>query len=411
MQDPAAFNPLSPEFQANPYAFYGMLRENAPLLYWPGWSMWFATRYDDCTALLREKRLGHEIRQVMTREQLGWEPWDDVPPKHQRRMELERHWMLLSDPPRHTRLRGLVHKAFTPRRVEELRQRSEAIVNRLIDDALAKGGTIDLIEDFAFPLPVTLIAEMLGVPVADQEQFRRWSRGVATMLEMTDDPAVYEQGTDDYLALDAYFRTLVARYRAAPEDNLLSGLLAAEDAGDTLTEDEIVGTCTLLLVAGHETTVNLIGNGVNALLDHPAEYAKLVADPALAKTAVEELLRYDSPVQMTTRWIMENFDYGGMSFKRGQQIALLLGAANHDPDHFPNPTTLDLSRESAKKHIAFGNGIHFCLGAPLARLEGQVAFEQLARRAPQMQRAGDAVHRGTFVLRGYKQMPVHLMSR
>lgn len=404
MTDFAAFDPMSPAFQSNPYPYYDLLRNSAPVLYWPGWNSWFLTRYEDCAALLRENRLGHEIRNYISREDLGWGSWDDVPPKHQRRMELQRHWMLFSDPPRHTRLRGLVHKAFTPRRVEQLRERTTDIMQRLLDDAAAKG-SIDVIEDIAFPLPVTVIAEMLGVPVADQARFREWSRGVATMLEVTTDPAVFERGTDDYLALDAYFRELVKEHRANPQDDLLSGLIAAEEAGDALSEDEIVSTCILLLVAGHETTVNLIGNGINALLEYPDQFAALTADPTQAKTAVEELLRYDSPVQMTSRWIFEDFTYAGVQFKKGQQVSMMLGAANRDPARFANPDTLDITR-TANKHLAFGNGIHFCLGAPLARLEGQIAFEQIARRFPQMQRNGEAVHRGTWVLRGFQSLPV-----
>ncbi len=395
------FSPLAPEFQANPYPVYDMLRANMPIFHWEDWGMWFLTRYEDCAFVLRDSRFGHEILNFMTRDELGW----GEPPANQKPLNDVMHgWMLLRDPPTHTRLRGLVHKAFTPRVIERLRDRIQAITNQLIDAALARG-SMDVIEDLAFPLPITVIAELLGVPPSDMNEIHRWSRALAFTLELTTDPAVYDAGAINAAEFADYLRDMANQRRRAPQDDLLSGLLAAEAEGDKLTEDELIATCILLLLAGHETTVNLIGNGLNALLTHPDQWAQLKANPALSRTAVEECLRFDSPVQMTSRTVLADVEYNGVTFKRGQQVATMFGAANHDPAKFTDPATFDITRDP-NPHMAFGNGIHFCLGAPLARLEGQIAFETLARRLPEVQLAGDPVRRNTYILRGFKSMPV-----
>lgn len=398
---PADFNPLSPEFQANPYPFYDLLRAHMPRFFWETWRMWFFTRYEDCAALLRDNRFGHEILNYATREELGW---GDVPENQLPLTEVTRSWMLFRDPPTHTRLRGLVHKAFTPRMVERLRERIQTRADQLIDAALAKG-SMDVIADLAFPLPVSVIAELLGVPPEDMDDFQRWSRALAFTLELTDDPAVYEVGAVNAQEFAAYMRGQVADRRRAPQDDLLSGLIAAEAEGDQLTEQELIATCLLLLLAGHETTINLIGNGIYALLTHPDQWAKLKANPALSKSAVEECLRYDSPVQMTTRIALRDVEYDGVTIQRGQQIALLFGAANHDPAKFNQSDVFDITRDP-NPHMAFGNGIHFCLGAPLARLEGQIALETVARRLPDLRLAGDPTRRNTYVLRGFRELPV-----
>lgn len=397
------FNPLSPEFQANPYPYYDMLRQYAPVFYWEAWGIWFLSRYEDNVAALKEARFGREILKVMTREEIGLpaEPDASVLPL----VLMQREWMLLKDPPDHTRLRTLVHKAFTPRMVERLRERAQTITDSLIDRALANGG-MDLIAELALPLPVTVIADMLGVPASDHAVFQGWSRNLAGTLELTDSQEVYERGSAATVEFSAYVRGLISERRKAPKEDLISALVAAEAEGDRLSEDEMVAMCILLLVAGHETTVNLIGSGTLALLRHPDQWAKLKADPSLAKSAVEELLRYDSPVQMTARWVMEDIDFAGHYMRKGQQVAMLLGAANHDPTRFDNPTELDITRDP-NPHIAFGNGIHFCLGAPLARLEGQIAFATLARRLPNLRLATDnPPYRESFVLRGLAQLPV-----
>jgi pimeloyl-[acyl-carrier protein] synthase len=397
------FNPLSPEFQANPYPYYEMLRTNAPLFFWPDWGIWFLSRYDDCVAVLKDPRFGHEILKVMSREELGWPP--EPPPDQASLAAVQRLWILFRDPPDHTRLRTLVHKAFTPRMVEQLREDIQRLTDALLDAAQAKG-QMDIIADLAFPLPVTVIANLLGVPLADQEMFRRWSRDLAGTLELTSAEEVYRRGSQAAAEFSIYFRELAAERRQKPQDDLLSALVAVSSEGDRLTEDELISTCILLLIAGHETTVNLIGNGTLALLRHPDQFDKLKADPSLVKSAVEELLRYESPVQLTSRIVLEDVEFGGQQFRRGQQVTTLLGAANRDPERFSDPARLDITRAD-NKHIAFGSGIHFCLGAPLARLEGQIAFATLAQRFPTLQLAtDDPPYRDTLVLRGLQSLSV-----
>lgn len=398
------FNPLSPEFKANPYPYYDMLRAGAPIFFLPDLNMWFCTRYDDCSALLRDHRLGHEILKVMSREELGWE--GETPEQYAQLVSIQRKWMLFSDPPDHTRLRNLVHKAFTPRMIERLREHIEAITADLLDAAAGKD-EIDLIEDLAVPLPVTVIAEMLGVPLADQAMFRGWSSDLAGTLELAvNDRDTYDRAAQATAEFDRYFRDLAAQRRADPQDDLLTALVEAEEAGDKLTEEELIATCILLLIAGHETTVNLIGNGTLALLRNPEQMALLRDDPSLIKSAVEELLRYDSPVQMTTRWVLEDLELDGNQIKKGQQVAIMFAAANRDPARFENPNELDITREN-NKHLSFGSGIHFCLGAPLARLEGQIAISAIIERLPGLELATDSPHyRDTYVLRGLKSLPV-----
>jgi cytochrome P450 len=383
-----------------------MLRANMPVFHWEQWNMWLCTRYADVNDLLKDNRLGHEILRVMTRDELGWAPREMLPEKEQARIRNQSRWMLFRDPPDHTRLRTLVHKAFTPRMVERLRAHIETITDELIDRAIGQGG-MDVIEGLAFALPVRVIAEMLGVPTEDQDTFSRWSRDLAGTLEFTESEAVYDKGADAVIEFDAYFRALAAERRKNPADDLLSALVQAEEAGDRLDEDEVIATLTLLLIAGHETTVNLIGNGTLALLENPAQFALLRNDLTLVKSATEELLRYDSPVQLTTRWVLEDMQHGDFTFRKGQQVALMFGAANRDPERFDNPDTLDITREN-NKHVAFGSGIHFCLGAPLARLEGQIAFERIARRLPNLQLDGEPVRRDTYVLRGLRSLPVRV---
>jgi len=399
------FNPLSQEFQSNPYAFYHMLQENAPVLHWPTWNMWFLSTYEDCASLLRDNRVGREWRNILTPDEIALRP---EPPDRQRPLfEMQRNWMLFRDPPAHSRLRGLVHKAFTPRIIEHLRGYVQDLTNQLLDAAQAKGG-MEVISEFAFLLPVTVIAELVGVPANDRTLFRGWSRDLAGTLELTEASEVYDRGADATQEFAAYLRTLIAQRRESPQDDLLTALIAAEQAGDTLTEEELVATVILLLVAGHETTVNLIGNGILALLRHPDQFARLHADPTLARGAVEEILRYDSPVQLTSRTIFEDgVEFGGKRIPPKTEVAALLGAANRDARVFADPDRFDITRAEAGKHIAFGNGIHFCLGAPLARLEGEIALRTVAERFPKLALTQETpVYRPSFVLHGLEHLTV-----
>ena len=391
------FNPLLPEFHADPYPFYRRLREEDPVHQSP-LGIWVLTRYDDTVMVLRDPRFGREGMAELLEARLGA---GAVRPANTRDM-------LFRDPPDHTRLRALVSRAFTPRVVEAMRPHIQEIVDGLLDRVEGARG-MDVIEDLAYPLPVTVICEMLGVPTADQDVFKQWSADIARSLDAAILPAgseVITRGQEAGDALREYFRSLIAVRRTSPKPDLLSALIAAEEQGDKLSEPELVATCALLLIAGHETTVNLIGNGVLALLWHPDQLRALADDPALIPTAVEELLRYDGPVQRTGRMTMADVEIGGRRIPKGSIVAAVIGAANRDPAHFPDPDRLDVARRE-NRHIAFGFGIHFCLGAPLARIEGQVAIGTLLRRMPALKLVSDTPEwRESSVLRGLKTLPV-----
>jgi len=312
--------------------------------------------------------------------------------------------LLAIDPPDHTRLRTLVTKAFTPRMVEALRPRIQAIVDERLDAAQA-AGRLELIGDLACPLPVTVIAELLGVPPADRERFKRWSDDLATMADATLALAGLEPAERAVAELEGYLREVFAERRSRPRENLITALVHAQAEGQVLTDEELLTTCILLLVAGNETTTNLIGNGVLALLEHPRELARLSEDPSLIRAAVEEMLRCDSPVQLTSRLAIEDVRIGGKDIRAGTEVDLLLGAANRDPGHFPDPDRFDVGRPE-NRPVAFGYGIHFCLGAALARVEAQVAVGALVQRFPRLRLDGAPERRPGVVLRGLGSLPL-----
>jgi cytochrome P450 len=313
--------------------------------------------------------------------------------------------MLVSDPPDHTRLRALVQKAFTPRMIEQLRPRIIAIVGELLDRIRERPQPFDVIADLAYPLPVVVIAELLGVPAEDRARFHEWSSLLAASLDPLVSSELMDRVGHAREALHGYLREIIAERRREPRSDLISALVAVEERGDILSEPELVVMCTLLLIAGHETTVNLIGNGILALLRNPEQLAQLRQNPSLITTGIEELLRFDSPVQMTGRIASEPVELGGRVIEPRNWILPLLGAANHDPAQFAEPEKLDLSR-NPNPHVAFGRGIHFCLGAPLARLEGQIAIGGLVRRFAHLELAGEPVRRDQITLRGLKSLPV-----
>ena len=392
----STFNPMDPEFLADPYPTYHRLREEDPVHHSP-LDFWVLTRYEDVAAVLRDPRFIKEPLVSMVAARFGV----SVPPG----VGLS---MLDRDPPDHTRLRSLVSKAFTPRVVEGLRPRIQKMVDDLITRAEAVG-TMDLIEEFAYPIPVNVICEMLGVPVDDRERFKGWSLDIARGLDSVWLPLESEipkrSGAARH-AIGDYMRGLIAERRASPRGDLLSALIAAEEAGDKLSEDELIATCILLLIAGHETTVNLIGNGTLALLRHPEELRRLRKTPGLITSAVEELLRYDGPVQRTARITSTEVTIGGRTIPKGEMVMPFIGAADRDPSQFPDPDRLDLGRAD-NRHIAFGWGIHFCLGAPLARVEGQIAIDTLVRRLPGLALVdAEPEHRQSLTLRGLKALPV-----
>lgn len=314
--------------------------------------------------------------------------------------------MLHADPPEHTRLRKLANTAFTARRIEGLRPRIEAIVDNLLDAAIAAGSAMDLIATLAYPLPVTVICELFGVPTSDRDHVRAWSRQLVNQSKVVPVPDALpriEQAADEF---EEYLRELIKRRRTEPVNDILSALVTAADSGDQFTENELISTCYLLLVAGHETTVNMIGNGTLALLRHPDQLRRLQQDPTLIRSAVDELLRYDSPVQKVTRIVVGQFEVGGQILSDGEFVSPVLAAGNRDPDYFPDPDRLDVGRAN-KRHLSFGNGPHFCLGASLARLESEIAISALAQRLPALRLATETVTwRPKPAFRGLETLPV-----
>jgi pimeloyl-[acyl-carrier protein] synthase len=392
-------NLLDPDFLADPYPVYHRLRTEDPVHHHP-FGFYVLTRYDDVAAFLRDPRFGKSGYQALIESRFGAGP--DGP------------WLALSmlfrDPPDHTRLRALASKAFTPRGVETLRGHIQGIVDRLLE-RVADAPRMDVIEDLAYPLPVTVISELLGVPVGDGDTVKGWSRDVARALDaiaLPVGPDVIERGRRATDEMAGYFRDLIAERRRRPGTDLLSGLVEAEEAGDRLTEQELLATCVLLYVAGHETTVNLIGNGLLALLRHPEERRRLQADPGLLSGAIEELLRYDGPVQRTGRMAAYDTEIGGVPIPAGSLVLGLLGAANRDPSRFTEPDRLDLGR-AEPRHLAFGSGIHYCLGAALARLEAQVAIATVLQRFPALTLAVECpIWRPSSTLRGLEALLVVL---
>jgi cytochrome P450 PksS len=395
-------NIASPEFKANPYPFYARLRAAAPVhrMTLPtGEPGWLVTRYDDVVAVLKDERLVKNRANALTAAQEARQPW------FRKLFPTLRRNLLNQDPPDHTRLRALVSRAFTPRLVEQMRDRVQALTDGLLNRAQRRG-RMDLIRDLALPLPTTVIAEMLGVPPAERHQFHRWSNAVLAAAAST---WAMVQAIPNVWAFIRYVRQTVRKRRANPGPDLVSALARAEEAGDRLSEDELLAMVFLLLVAGHETTVNLIGNGTLALLEHPDQMARLRRDPALIRTALEELLRYSSPVELATeRYAREDVALAGVTIPRGEMVFAVLASANRDERQFAGPDTLDITREP-NKHLAFGLGTHFCLGAPLARLEGQVAINTLLRRFPGLRLAvapGTLRWRRGLLLRGLEALPL-----
>ncbi|MCY4354660.1 MAG: cytochrome P450 [Truepera sp.] len=390
-----AYNPLSAQMAQNPYPSYANLRARDPVHRSQLLNAWVFTRYADVDTILRDYRhFSSDPRNgELSRQRRAALPAPDD------------YAMLFLDPPDHTRLRALVNKAFTPRAINALEPHIRSLVGTLLDD-VGDPASFDLMEALAHPLPVIVIAEMLGVPPEDRAQFRVWSNRRARLLEPTISAQEREVAAAATEALDAYFRPIIKQRRAAPQDDIVSALAHAEEQGDTLTEREMLTMLRLLLVAGNETTTNLIGNGMLALLQHPDQFAKLRDDPSAIPTAVEELLRFDSPVQTDFRYALADCEVNGFPVRRGQNIVLLLGAANRDPGMFGNPDRLDVGRREGN-HLSFGRGIHHCLGAPLARLEGRIVLETLLERFSSLRLLTDRPQfRDSIVLRGLRSLPV-----
>jgi cytochrome P450 PksS len=394
-------NIVSAEFKADPFPFFAVLRASEPVYRTTlpdKTPLWLLSRYDDVAALLRDERFKKNRRHALTKEQLRKLPW--TPPMFR---PLERN-MLDLDPPDHTRLRSLVHKAFTPSLVEQMRSRTQAIADELLD-RIVWTGEMDLIKDFALPLPMTIITEILGVPRKDHDKFHKWSQAVVSLTS----PSPTLRVLPSVWKFIRYLRQFFKLRRRDPQDDLVSALIKAEEAGDKLNEDELLAMVFLLLIAGHETTVNLIGNGTLALLENPNEMNKLLSEPSLVKPAVEELLRYTSPVFTTTeRYAREDTMIHGATIPRGEMVLGVIGSANRDENVFENPNKLQISRDP-NRHLSFGQGIHFCLGAPLARMEAQIAFTTLLQRVPNLRltKPSSSLHwRPSIFLRGLAALPL-----
>ena len=402
----------------DPYATYAWFREHDPVSFGPerDWAPPTASlfRHADVSRLLRDARLGKEWRRVFPPDASVPPPPPPVDPDSFH--AIAGNWMLFRDPPVHTHLRGLANLAFTPRQVETMRPKIERLAATLLADLkreAAETGSADLIMTYAYPLPTLVIAQILGIPEADFGKFRRWAGDIAAAIDFQLEGLAELQARVDQTTheLAEYLRWVFSLRIADPQDDLISRLIAADADGNRLDEDEVIGTCILLLVAGHETTVNLIGNGTLAMMRHRDQWEALAADPGLARNAVEELLRYDSPVQITTRVAFEPIELAdGTVLPPATEVLFVLGAANRDPAAFPEPDRLDLRRR-VDRVMSFGMGIHFCLGSPLARLEGEIAFRTLASGAPEMVWLGEApVWRPGAILHGLHDLPVAFPS-
>ena len=394
-QSGVAYNPLSDRVARDPYPVYAELRARDPVHYSRLMDAWVFTRYRDADAILRDHR------------RFSSDPRKRKASKRQRASlpSPEHLTMLFLDPPDHTRLRSLVNKAFTRRAVNALEPHVRSLMGSLLDGVENPAG-FDWMEAVAGPLPVIVIAEMLGVPPEDRAQFRIWSDRRARILEPTITAREREVAEEAAQALDAYFLPIIEARRAAPRDDIISALAHAEEAGDTLTGHEMLMMLRLLLVAGNETTTNLLGNGLLALLRHPEQLDALREDPGLIPAAVEELLRFDSPVQTDFRTAVEDCDVNGFTARSGRNVVVLIGAANHDPEVFDAPERLDVHRRESS-HISLGRGIHHCLGAQLARLEARVAFEVLLERFSSVRLLTDRpAFRNSVVLRGLRSLPI-----
>jgi cytochrome P450 len=392
----ARFDVTDPGFVQWPYPVLDELREATPIFFDERTDQWVLTRYAEVHETLRDRRLGRAYTHRYTHEQFG-RPEPD--PRWQRFHEHEQWSLLAIEPPDHTRLRRLVTKVFTPRAVEAMRPQVEALADELITPCAGRG-RFDLIADYAQPYSVAVICSMLGVPRSDTQQLLDWSHAIVKMYEL-------RTGDDVKVAADRaagefidYTRALIAAKRRSPDGSLISELVAVEDQGDTLTEAEITSTAMVLLEAGHEATVNSLANGMRAMLLHPHEWRRVTGGEVSPRTAIEDMIRWDAPLHLFERWVLEDgVEIAGRPIPVGAEVAMLFGAANRDPRRFDDPGRFDAGRGDTA-HVGFGGGIHFCIGAPLARLELEVSVDRLARRMPGVQLAAEPVYHPTFVIRG-----------
>ncbi|MFE4665638.1 cytochrome P450 [Streptomyces sp. NPDC056716] len=397
------FAPWDPAFLADPYPAYAELRARGRVIRYEPSDQWLVPHHADVSALLRDRRLGRTYQHRFSHEDFG----RTAPPAEQEPFHtLNDHGMLDLEPPDHTRIRRLVSKAFTPRTVERLKPYVERLAGELVDDLVRRGGG-DLLAEVAEPLPVAVIAEMLGIPEGERAPLRPWSADICGMYELKPSPETAERAVRASVEFSEYLRELIAERRKEPGEDLISGLIEAHDEGDRLTEQEMISTAVLLLNAGHEATVNATVNGWWALFRNPDQLAALRADHSLVPSAVEELMRYDTPLQLFERWVLDDIEIDGRLIPRGSELALLFGSANHDPAVFRAPGRLDLTRAD-NPHISFSAGIHYCIGAPLARIELAASMTALLEKAPTLRLAADPRRKPNFVIRGLEGLSVEV---
>ena len=389
-----SLDPVDPDFYHNPYPFYHEIRSKLPAFKWDQYGYWCFARHEDVNALLRDRRFGRQILHVASREELGWpDIADHVKPFY----AFEQHSLLELEPPVHTRLRSLVNRSFLSRQVERLRPMIADLANGLIDRFEDKGEA-DLLPDFATPIPVIVICELLGVPPDMAQQLLAWSHDMVAMYQARRDRAIEDAAVKATVEFSAFMRGYVSERRKNPGNDLLSELIRAEEQGQKLSEDELVTTAVLLLNAGHEATVHAIGNGIKTLLEQDIRLG-------IGEGHVEETLRIDAPLHLFTRYALEDLEFAGIRFRKGEVVGLMLGAANRDPERFPEPDRFDPSRDP-NPHVSFGAGIHFCIGAPLARLEMQVALPILFQRLPKLRLAERPLYRNTYHFHGLEALRV-----
>jgi cytochrome P450 len=396
-----SLDPRDAAFFNDPYPAYRAVSAAAPAFFWEQYGFWCFARHAQVSALLRDRRFGRQILHVASRQQLGW----SEPPAHLRPfLDVESHSLLELEPPEHTRLRNLINRAFVSRQVERLAPRIGELANELIDRFEGRG-SIDLLEHFATPIPAIVIAELLGAPREMSARLLDWSHRMVAMYQFGRTRETEDRAVAAAREFVAFLRGYVEQRRGARTDDLISQLIGAESGEGRLTEEELVATCILVLNAGHEATAHGLGNGVKAMLEAQIDPIPAFATPAAGAAVVEELLRFDAPLHLFTRYALEDVEYGGVALRQGDKIGLLLGAANRDPERFPDPDRLHASR-SPNPHVAFGGGIHFCVGAPLARLEMEVALPILFQRLPGLRLAGRPRYRDSYHFHGLATLPV-----
>ena len=399
------FDPSDAEFLENPYPVLNRLRESTPLFYDAGRERWFVTRHEDVRSCLRDKRLGRNFRHVMTPEEIGVSPLD---PRWQSFWDSERWSLLWLEPPDHTRLRKLVAAAFTPRSVEALREPAHDLARALLEP-LAEAGEMELLYDYAQPYSIAVICRMLGVPLDRQRDLLDWSHRMVKMYEFEVPPEAARAANQAAADFQEYVHELIGERRENPRDDMVTALVQARVDGGRLSDDEIVSTVIVLLNAGHEASVNTLGNGMRAFARHPDQWQRVVDGSVPAAAAGEEMIRFDPPLQLFERWVLtDDFAVGDVPIPRGAKVALLFGAANRDPRVFERPDEFDVARGNAAQHIGFGGGIHVCIGAPLARIELEASLEALRRTWPDFQLIEEPRRTGAFVIWGLEGLRLSL---